>query len=161
MSDTGLLTDPLFIVCVIVIAAVIVYFAFSGLYLIQDDQVGIKRKKMFGKTMPQGHIIALDGEIGIQADTFMPGLYWKMPFICPETQKRLVSEWGKMVTAGLLSGFCSLGSDDCANVVEHRSARSMSVISRRNFTSTQRFKRAPCKKAREQRLRMKFIATAL
>ena len=81
MSDTSLLTDPLFIVCVIAIAAVVVYFAYSGLYLIQDDQVGIKRKKMFGKTMPQGHIIALDGEIGIQADTFMPGLYWKMPFI--------------------------------------------------------------------------------
>jgi hypothetical protein len=36
---------------------------------------------MFGKTMPQGHIIAVDGEVGIQADTLMPGLYWKMPFI--------------------------------------------------------------------------------
>ena len=81
MADTGFLTDPLLIVSVLAIIVVAVYFVYSGLYLIQDDQVGIKRKKMFGKTMPQGHIIALDGEVGIQADTLMPGLYWKMPFI--------------------------------------------------------------------------------
>ncbi len=74
------LTDPLFILSVIAIV-VVVYFVYAGLYLIQDDQVGIKRKKMLGKIMPQGHIIALDGEIGIQADTLMPGLYWKMPIV--------------------------------------------------------------------------------
>jgi uncharacterized membrane protein YqiK len=81
MSDSGFLSDPLFIVSVIAIIVVAAFFVYSGLYLIQDDQVGIKRKKMFGKTMPQGHIIAVDGEVGIQADTLMPGLYWKMPFI--------------------------------------------------------------------------------
>lgn len=75
MADLALL---IVVAIVIVIAA---FFGYSGLYLIQDNQVGIKRKKMFGKTMPQGHIIALDGEVGIQADTLMPGLYWKMPFI--------------------------------------------------------------------------------
>ncbi|MDW5562909.1 MAG: SPFH domain-containing protein [Methanomassiliicoccus sp.] len=69
----------LIVVAVVLVLAII--FAYSGLYLIQDDQVGIKRKKMFGKAMPQGHIIALDGEVGIQADTLMPGLYWKMPLI--------------------------------------------------------------------------------
>ena len=80
MADIGALFDPLLIVVVIliVVAAILLY---SGLYLIQDNQVGIKRKKMLGKAMPQGHIIALDGEVGIQADTLMPGLYWKMPFI--------------------------------------------------------------------------------
>ncbi|MDD1772889.1 MAG: hypothetical protein LUQ09_08220 [Methanomassiliicoccales archaeon] len=80
MSGLGFLTDALFIVSVIAIV-VAAFFVYAGLYLIQDDQVGIKRKKMFGKTMPQGHIIALDGEVGIQADTLMPGLYWRMPFI--------------------------------------------------------------------------------
>lgn len=80
MADVGLLTSPLFIVGVLVIV-VAAFFAYAGFYLIQDNQVGIKRKKMLGKTMPQGHIIALDGEVGIQADTLMPGLYWKMPFI--------------------------------------------------------------------------------
>ena len=31
--------------------------------------------------MPEGRIIARNGEIGVQARTLMPGLYWKMPFI--------------------------------------------------------------------------------
>jgi len=80
MADLGFLTSPLFIMGVIVLVIVLI-MVYSGLYLIQDHEVGIKRKKMFGKTMPQGHIIAIDGEVGIQADTLMPGLYWKMPFI--------------------------------------------------------------------------------
>lgn len=79
-SEFGFLSDPVFIVGIIAIL-IAIYIVYSGLYLIQDDHVGIKRKKMFGKTMPQGHIIALDGEVGIQADTLMPGLYWKMPLI--------------------------------------------------------------------------------
>lgn len=90
MSDSGILTDPVFILFAIA-AIVIVFFGLRGLYLIQDDQVGIKRKKMWGKTMPQGHIIAVDGEVGIQADTLMPGLYWKMPFIWTVERANIVS----------------------------------------------------------------------
>ncbi len=90
MSDSDILTDPLFILFVIAII-VAIFFLLRGLYLIQDDQVGIKRKKMFGNTMPQGHIIALDGEVGIQADTLMPGLYWKMPFIWTVERTNIVS----------------------------------------------------------------------
>jgi uncharacterized membrane protein YqiK len=75
LADIGLM------IALVIVIVVVAVFIYSGLYLIQDNQVGIKRKKMFGKTMPQGHIIALDGEVGIQADTLMPGLYWKMPII--------------------------------------------------------------------------------
>ena len=72
--------DPL--LWVVIIAAVIVLlFVWRGVYLIKDNQVGIQRKKMMGKTMPQGQIIAVDGEVGIQADTLMPGLYWRLPFV--------------------------------------------------------------------------------
>ncbi len=52
-----------------------------GLALIKDDQVGILTKKMFGRKMPKGRIIARDGEIGIQAQILMPGLYWRIPVI--------------------------------------------------------------------------------
>lgn len=54
-------------------------FAAWGLILIGDDKVGILTKKMFGKEMPAGQIIARNGEIGIQAQTLMPGLYWRFP----------------------------------------------------------------------------------
>src|SRR4030042_6065992 len=36
---------------------------------------------MSGKKLPQGKIIASEGEIGVQADTLMPGLYWRFPLI--------------------------------------------------------------------------------
>ncbi|WP_081579850.1 SPFH domain-containing protein [Methanomassiliicoccus luminyensis] len=68
------------VIGIIAVVAVAI-FAYFGFYLIQDNQVGIKRRRMFGKAMPQGHIIAIDGEVGIQADTLMPGLYWKMPIV--------------------------------------------------------------------------------
>jgi regulator of protease activity HflC (stomatin/prohibitin superfamily) len=64
-------------VLVIIILAVII----AGLCLIGPNEVGILTKKMFGKKMPEGHIIAHTGEIGIQASTLMPGLYWRMPLI--------------------------------------------------------------------------------
>lgn len=52
-----------------------------GFRLVRDDEVGIVTKTMLGKTMPQGQIIATNGEIGVQADILMPGLYWRIPFV--------------------------------------------------------------------------------
>jgi hypothetical protein len=66
---------PLFL---LLIAAV---FIWSGLALIKSNQVGILTKRMFGKKMPQGQVIARKGEIGLQADTLMPGLYWRNPIV--------------------------------------------------------------------------------
>lgn len=65
------------IVPVLLIAGI---FFLSGLVYIGRYEVGIKTKKMFGAKMGQGKIIACNGEIGIQADTLMPGLYWFNPF---------------------------------------------------------------------------------
>jgi uncharacterized membrane protein YqiK len=64
------------------IAMVLFFFVFlPGLRLIRANDVGILTKNMFGKKMPQGQIIANKGEIGVQADTLMPGLYWRIPII--------------------------------------------------------------------------------
>lgn len=52
-----------------------------GFRLVKDNEVGIVTKTMLGKAMPQGQIIATKGEIGVQADILMPGLYWRMPFL--------------------------------------------------------------------------------
>lgn len=66
--------NPLIII-VVIIVIVAVLFLLSGIVYISRYEVGIKTKKMFGDKMPQGQIIARKGEIGIQADTLMPGLY--------------------------------------------------------------------------------------
>ncbi|MBI3986837.1 MAG: hypothetical protein HY343_07960, partial [Lentisphaerae bacterium] len=62
------------------IFAVLLFLAL-GLKLIGDDEVGILTKKMFGLKMPPGQIVARNGEIGVQADILMPGLYWRIPII--------------------------------------------------------------------------------
>ncbi|MDD4409319.1 MAG: SPFH domain-containing protein [Candidatus Pacebacteria bacterium] len=59
-----------------------IIFFLKGLVLIKDDKVGIVTRKMTGREMPQGQIIARSKEeIGVQANTLMPKLYWFMPFI--------------------------------------------------------------------------------
>lgn len=70
-------------ICIVIAAVVfaILSFVFSGLFLIRDNEVGVLTKKMFGKKMPEGQIIARAGEIGMQASILMPGLYWRIPFI--------------------------------------------------------------------------------
>lgn len=66
---------------VLLLAAVALLFLLSGLAMVHDNQVGILTKKMGGKKLPQGQIIARNGEVGVQAHTLMPGLYWRMPII--------------------------------------------------------------------------------
>ncbi len=54
-------------------------FVATGVRLVRDDQVGILTRKMGGKELPQGHIIARNQEVGILASVLKPGLYWRSP----------------------------------------------------------------------------------
>jgi regulator of protease activity HflC (stomatin/prohibitin superfamily) len=83
--------DPL--LALIIITLVIVFFALliPGLKLIRDSEVGILTKRMFGRKMPQGQVVARNGEIGVQANILMPGLYWRIPIIW-KIEKQYVSE---------------------------------------------------------------------
>src|SRR6476661_7145566 len=50
-----------------------------GLMIINERQVGIVMKKFSGRALAPGHLIALNGEAGYQADTLTPGwhfFYW-------------------------------------------------------------------------------------
>ena len=71
----------IFTIILAVIVIIVILFILSGLVYISRYEVGIKTKKIFGEKMPQGQIIARKGEVGIQADTLMPGLYWFNPLI--------------------------------------------------------------------------------
>jgi len=54
---------------------------FFGLVIVPEDRIGLVTKKfvLFGKQeLPEGHIIATEGEAGFQAQTLPPGVYfWK------------------------------------------------------------------------------------
>lgn len=53
---------------------------FFGMVIVSDDSIGVITKKfvVFGKSskLPDGKIIALNGEAGYQADSLAPGLHW-------------------------------------------------------------------------------------
>ena len=70
-----------FIIIAVVLLFLLLIFVLPGFALVRDYEVGILTKKMSGKKLPQGKIIATEGEIGVQANTLMPGLYWRFPLI--------------------------------------------------------------------------------
>lgn len=53
-----------------------------GVIIIPDDSIGVVTKKfvLFGshRSLPDGRILALNGEAGYQADTLAPGLHWAL-----------------------------------------------------------------------------------
>src|SRR5882724_3977947 len=54
-----------------------------GAVLIRERQVGVVIKKFASRSLPSGHLIALAGEAGYQADTLAPGLhfgYWRWQY---------------------------------------------------------------------------------
>lgn len=70
-------------ILLIVLVAVLHRFvlrAFTGTVIVAKDEVGIVNKKwvLMGKnrTLPDGSLIALNGEAGIQADTLAPGIHF-------------------------------------------------------------------------------------
>ena len=60
-----------------VIAVLFFIIILPGIFSVGANEVGILTRKMTGKKLPKGRIVAREGENGLQADTLMPGLYWK------------------------------------------------------------------------------------
>ncbi len=58
----------------IVVIAVWLFLGSIGFVVIGEEQVGIVVRK-FGKSLPPGHLVALNKEAGYQADTLAPGWY--------------------------------------------------------------------------------------
>jgi len=74
----------------IIVFVLLLIFILPGFALVRADEVGILTKKMFGKKLPQGRIIASEGEVGVQADTLMPGLYWRFPIVWKINKTKVV-----------------------------------------------------------------------
>src|SRR5437879_11775805 len=65
-------------------------FVLKGLYLIRSGEVGVLVKRLGGRKMPPGQVIARHGEIGMQAATLMPGLYWRMPVVWSMRRSKVI-----------------------------------------------------------------------
>jgi uncharacterized membrane protein YqiK len=64
-----------------VIGLLVIVFALLGIRYVPANKVGIVTRTILGAKMPQGHVIARNNEMGIQAKTLMPGLYWMFPVV--------------------------------------------------------------------------------
>ena len=75
--------SPLIVLAVAVLFVVLFYRWIArlfGVVIVPEDSVGVVNKKyvVFGqhRTLPEGSIVALNGEAGLQADTLAPGLHF-------------------------------------------------------------------------------------
>src|SRR3954463_4508695 len=71
---------PLILVLVLVVVALLVLWYVITRFLVNigAKEVGIKERRYFGRRMPQGRVVATDGEVGLQADILKPGLHFVM-----------------------------------------------------------------------------------
>src|SRR5882672_9776311 len=63
--------------------ALVALIVFSSLVLIRERQVGVVVKRFSNRSLEPGHLVALNGEAGYQADTLAPGLhfgYWRWQY---------------------------------------------------------------------------------
>ncbi len=71
-------------------------FRLFGVVMIPEDSIGLVNKKwvLFGpnRTLPDGAIIALKGEAGIQADTLAPGIhFWYWPWQYQVSRQKFIT----------------------------------------------------------------------
>ena len=72
-----------------IVLIVVLILALSSTVNIAADEVGIVQKKLLGRKLPSGRIIAVNGENGFQADLLMPGWhFWKFPWMYKIDKKK-------------------------------------------------------------------------
>ncbi|MCI4349589.1 MAG: hypothetical protein L3J93_05175, partial [Thermoplasmata archaeon] len=85
------MVDPTILVFVGLIGGlVLLALVSSGLYLVHENQVGIVTRRLMGRRMPPGQVIARHGQIGVQAATLVPGLYFRAPIIWTVTKVPII-----------------------------------------------------------------------
>jgi uncharacterized membrane protein YqiK len=63
------------------LALLVLITLLRSVIIVGGREIAILERRWFGKNMPQGRVIAMPGEIGIQARTKGPGLHLVIPFI--------------------------------------------------------------------------------
>ena len=72
------ITIAIVVASALIALGIIWYVVTRFLVNIGAKEVGIKERRYFGRRMPQGRVVATDGEVGLQADVLKPGLHFVM-----------------------------------------------------------------------------------
>src|SRR5512134_1091591 len=71
----------LIVVAAIIVIALLLIFVGGVLVNVGGQQVGIIERRFVGQTLPEGRVVAMREEIGVQARVLPPGLHILPPFI--------------------------------------------------------------------------------
>ncbi len=69
-----------------VLAILLLFVVIGGVLVnIGGQQVGILERRYIGRSLPEGRVVAMKGEVGIQARVLSPGLHVMIPFLPPRS----------------------------------------------------------------------------
>ena len=57
------------------------YTLINSIVIVDGVQIAILERRWFGKSIPEGRVVAMKNEVGIQARTLGPGLHFLIPFL--------------------------------------------------------------------------------
>ncbi len=61
--------------------AVIIFLIYKSIVIVGGTELAVLERKYFGRKMPQGRVIAMGDEVGVQAGTLGPGMHFLIPFL--------------------------------------------------------------------------------
>ena len=76
-----LATHPLLLITIGLCSAAILILAYYSVVIVSGNAIAVLERRWIGKKMPQGRVVAMGGEVGIQARTFGPGMHFLIPFL--------------------------------------------------------------------------------
>lgn len=86
---------PKIVLSILVVIVAIGALIASSIVNIDGDEVGIVKKRFGGGRLPDGRILAVNGENGVQAQTLSPGLhlfYWPWQYVITKDKMEQVEE---------------------------------------------------------------------
>ena len=104
-------------------AALILILAYNSIVLVSGNAIAVLERRWIGKKMPQGRVVAMGGEVGIQARTFGPGMHFLIPFLYVASKYEFVEiNNGEIGTVESIDGNPIPPGRIFANVVEGHNA---------------------------------------
>ncbi|CDZ77457.1 putative protein with protein kinase and helix-hairpin-helix DNA-binding domains [Legionella massiliensis] len=74
---------------VLLTIALIIFILINSVVIVGGTKIAILERRWFGKRIPEGRVVALSDEVGIQARTLGPGLHLLVPFLYRVTKSEL------------------------------------------------------------------------
>ena len=65
----------------ILIGILVLLLAYQSVVIVGGKEIALIERRWLGKKMPQGRVVAMNNEVGIQARTLGPGMHFLIPFI--------------------------------------------------------------------------------